>query len=57
MTMNQAATLQMNWKRRTDRTPCEHSNLELEWNERGHSTGHYVCILCGEFVAFTRLAA
>jgi hypothetical protein len=57
MTTNQAATLQMNWKRRADRTPCEHSNLELEWNEREHSTGHYACILCGESMALSPLAA
>jgi hypothetical protein len=48
MTTNQMATLQMNWRRRADRAPCEHSNLELEWNERGHATGHYACSLCGE---------
>jgi len=51
MTTNQVAMLQMNWRRRTDRAPCEHSNLELEWNERGHSTGRYACSLCGEPMA------
>jgi hypothetical protein len=51
MTTNQMATLQMTWKRRVDQAPCEHSNLELEWNERGHSTGHYACSLCGESMA------
>ena len=53
MTINQAATLQMNWKRRADRALCEHSNLELEWNERGHSTGHDASILCGETMALS----
>jgi len=40
MTTNQMSTLQMNWRRRADRAPCEHSNLELEWNEQGHATGY-----------------
>jgi len=48
MTTIQVASLQMNWRLRVDQPPCEHSNLELEWNERGHSTGHYACSLCGE---------
>jgi len=51
MTMNQAAALRGKWKQQPDRTPCDHSNLELEWNERGYSMGHYACILCGESVA------
>jgi hypothetical protein len=50
MTMNQAAALRGKWKQQPDRTPCEHSNLELKWDERGYSTGHYACILCGESV-------
>jgi hypothetical protein len=57
MTTNQMATLQMNWRRRADRAPCEHSNLELEWNERGHATGHYACSLCGESMAVRPLVA
>lgn len=51
MTTNQVAILHMNWRRGGNRTPCEHSNLELVWNERGHSTGHYACSLCGECMA------
>ena len=51
MTTNQVAILRMNWRRGTDLAACEHSNLELEWNERGHSTGHYACSLCGESMA------
>ncbi len=51
MTMNQAAALRGKWNQQRDRIPCEHSNLELVWNERGYSTGHYACILCGESVA------
>jgi len=57
MTTNQVATLQMTWKQRVDQAPCEHSNLELEWNERGHSMGHYACSLCGESMAVSPLAA
>jgi hypothetical protein len=51
MTMNQAAVLRVKWNQQPDRTPCEHSNLELEWNERGDSMGRYACIICGEPVA------
>jgi hypothetical protein len=57
MTINQGADLQEKWKQRVDRTACKHPNLELEWNEQGYLTGHYVCILCGESVAQGRLAA
>ena len=57
MTINQAAALRVKWKERTDRLPCEHLNLELEWNDVGPSAGHYNCILCGEFVAQKHLAA
>ena len=40
MTMNQAAALRVRWKERADlSTDCEHLNLELEWNDLGHSTG------------------
>lgn len=58
MTMNQAAALRVRWKERADlSTDCEHLNLELEWNDLGHSTGNYICILCGESVAQRHLAA
>jgi hypothetical protein len=57
MTMNQAAAIRVNWKRRTDPLPCKHLNLELEWKDLGHSTGNYICILCGESVAQRHLAA
>jgi hypothetical protein len=49
--MIQAATLRMKWKQRIDRLPCEHLNLELQWDVLGHSEGDYICILCGEPVA------
>ena len=51
MTIVQAAALRMKWKQRTDRSACEHLNLELQWNVLGHSDGEYICILCGEPVA------
>jgi hypothetical protein len=57
MTMNQAAAIRVNWKRRTDPLPCKHLNLELEWKDLGHSTGNYIWILCGESVAQRHLAA
>ena len=46
MTTNQAAAIRVNWKQH-DQSPCKHLNLELEWDDLGHSTGNYVCILCG----------
>lgn len=57
MTMNQAAALRVKWKQRVDRSQCEHLNLELEWDDLGHSKGNYICILCGESVAQRYLAA
>ena len=57
MTMLQAVTLRMIWKQQTDRSPCEHRTLELEWDRLGHSTGNYVCVRCGEPVAERKLAA
>jgi hypothetical protein len=50
MTLNQAVAFRVKWKQRTDRTPCEHLNLELEWSGSG-STGNYSCIACDESVA------
>ena len=58
MTMIQAAALRMKWKQRTDQSPCEHVNLELQWNFLGHSEGDYICMCCGEpVVERRRLAA
>ena len=57
MTMNQAATLRMNWKQHPDESPCAHLNLELEWDDHGRKTGNYVCILYGKSVAQEHLAA
>jgi hypothetical protein len=52
MTMNQAAALRVRWKERADLpTDCKHLNLELEWDDLGHSRGHYTCIICGKPVA------
>jgi hypothetical protein len=49
MPMTQAAALRVRWKMRADlSTDCAHLNLELEWNDLGHSTGHYTCIICGD---------
>jgi hypothetical protein len=57
MTIHQADAIRVNWKRRADLLACMHLNLELEWNDLGHSTGYYVCILCCESVAQRHLAA
>ena len=57
MTINQAAAIRVLWKRRADRSPCEHLNLELELDELGHSTGNITCFSCGESVAPVPLAA
>jgi len=54
MTMEQAAALRVKWKERPDRSPCGHLNLESEWDHLGHTTGNYVCILCGEAIAIKR---
>ena len=52
MTMNQAAALRVRWNQRVDPSlDCEHSILDLEWDDLGHSTGHYTCFICGEPVA------
>jgi hypothetical protein len=56
MTMDQAVALRVKWKQRADRSKCQHLNLELEWDELGHTTGNYVRILCGKSVAQRRLA-
>jgi hypothetical protein len=57
MTTNQAAAIRMNWKEHSDQSPCKHLNLELEWDDLGHATGNYICILCGESAAQGHLAA
>jgi hypothetical protein len=51
MTMNQAAELRVKWKERAHLSPCEHLNLELEWDDVSPSRGIYTCIICGEPVA------
>jgi hypothetical protein len=52
MTINQAAALRVRWNQRVDpSSDCAHLNLDLEWDDLGHSTGHYTCIICGEPVA------
>ena len=57
MTIEQAAAIRVKWKQRVEHSPCEHLNLELERNDLGHSTGNYVCIICGEPIAQKRLDA
>lgn len=57
MTVHEGADLQVNWKERVNRKPCNHPELELEWNKQGYLTGNYVCNLCGESVARGPLAA
>src|SRR4029077_17770212 len=51
MTTNQAAGLRGRWKERADLSAdCEHLNLEMEWDELGHSTGNITCFICRELV-------
>ena len=57
MTIERAAALRVKWKQRADRSPCEHLNRELQGDHLGHTTGNYVCILCGKSVAQEHLAA
>jgi hypothetical protein len=57
MTKDQATDLRLRWGQRAYPIPCEHLTLELERDGKGHATGKYICILCGEFVARTSLAA
>ena len=57
MTKDQAGAIRLRWAQRAHPISCEHLTLELERNDQGHSTGKYVCILCGKFVAQRRLAA
>lgn len=46
-----ASALWVKWTQRADLSECKHLNLELEWNDLGHSTGNDSCIVCGESVA------
>ena len=49
MMITQASALRLRWNMRADlSTDCMHRNLELEWDDLGHSTDHYTCIICGE---------
>ena len=57
MTKHQAAEIRLRWAQRAYPIFCEHLTLELERNDEGRATGKYVCILCGEFVAQSHLAA
>jgi rubrerythrin len=57
MTKNEAAAIRLRWEQRAYDIPCEHLTLELERNDRGDTTGKYICILCGESVAQRNLAA
>jgi hypothetical protein len=57
MMVHEGADLQVQWKERVNRKPCNHAKLELEWNEQGYLTGNCVCNLCGESVARGPLAA
>jgi hypothetical protein len=51
MTILEVAALRVRWNLRADQSKCEHRNLELEWNDLGHPTGAYICMVCGELVA------
>ena len=57
MRKNQVAAIRRRWAQRAYPIPCEHLILELGRNDSGHASGKYVCVLCGEFVAQSHLAA
>ena len=50
MTFKQVAYIRARWRGQSQET-CSHLSLELEVTDEGHSTGNYVCIVCGERVA------
>ena len=46
--MNQTAVSHVRWKDRAVlSTDCEHLNLELKWNDLGHSMGHSTSLSAG----------
>jgi hypothetical protein len=51
MTRNEAAMLRAGWQLLTPTPTCMHVMLEIELNESGFLTGHYICVVCGEAVA------
>ena len=51
MTFKQEAYIRERWRGQSALEACRHVALELEFNDRGDSTGNYVCIVCGELVA------
>jgi len=58
MTINEAARKRALWRGQSSIETCPHLTLELERNgEECHATSKYICILCGELVAQTSLAA
>ena len=57
MTITQAALIRAKWRGQSTLETCRHMTLELEFNDRGDSTGNYVCVVCGEPVARRDLAA
>ena len=57
MTIKQAALIRAKWRGQSTLETYRHLNLELKFNDKGDSTGNYVCILCGEPVVQRSLAA
>jgi hypothetical protein len=57
MTFKQEAYIRARWRGQSALEMCRHLTLELEFDDKGDSTGHYVCIVCGETVAQRSLAA
>lgn len=50
MTFKQIAYIRARWRGQSQEA-CGHLSLVLEFTDEGHSTGNYVCIVCGERVA------
>lgn len=57
MTIREAGRIRAQWKGQSAVETCRHFTLELEFNDQGDSTDHYVCILCGIPMAQRPLAA
>jgi hypothetical protein len=50
MTTSRVAARRAEWRQRAYRRRCMHVVLEMECNEQGIVTDHYVCNFCGEVV-------
>jgi hypothetical protein len=52
MTRIETDAIRERWSQRFDAQVCDHLIQELESDDEGHVTGRYICIACGEHVAY-----